>query len=370
MAAALVAKAKNSLLLLRQYNLCRCCLERHADTGRVKPASPCYICRGLMDDVDSIADRLMNAISDYEFDTFVVGATLPTQIYEREDAMRARLKIRGKESIKNHLTRELGMRLVQLTKKRADYMKPDITISISVDKENNVEVVVKSRPLVLAGRYTKKSRGLPQKQDKCLHCEGKGCDSCKYSGLSGYASVEGIIAKELIEMTKGDAPKFSWIGSEDQNSLVLGRGRPFSVRIFNPRKRDLGDVRIKSSGVSAALSVQEDILEPQARFMVKTKIHAKCENALAKQDLKKLNMLAGSEVSFENRFRLATKKIHSARARQLDSNQFTLTIAADGGLMIKQFVGGEEYMKPNISEILGSKCECVTFDILEVLIQQ
>jgi tRNA pseudouridine synthase 10 len=86
--------------------------------------------------------------------------------------------------------------------------------------------------------------------------------------------------------------------------------------------------------------------------------------------MKKLNSLAGSEVSFENRFKTATKKIHSARARQLDSNQFTLTISADGGLMIKQFVGGEEYMKPNISEILDSKCECVTFDILEVALQQ
>jgi tRNA U54 and U55 pseudouridine synthase Pus10 len=37
--------------------------------------------------------------------------------------------------------------------------------------------------------------------------------------------------------------------------------------------------------------------------------------------------------------------------------------------MIKQFVGGEEYMKPSISEILGSKCKCVTFDILDVVIQ-
>jgi tRNA pseudouridine synthase 10 len=366
----LAADAKSALLQLRQYKLCKHCLERHTDAGRVKPDSPCYICRGLMDDLDSIVDRIMDAVRDYEFDTFVVGATLPTQIYEREDAMRARLKIRGKESIKNHLTRELGIRLVRLTKRKADYMKPDITISLAVDKENSVEVAVKSRPVALAGRYTKKSRGLPQKQDKCPHCEGKGCDSCNHSGLSGYTSVEGIIAKELMEMTKGQAPKFSWIGSEDQSSLVLGTGRPFSVRVFNPKKRDLGNVRIKSSGVSAILSVQEDILEPQARFTVKTKIHAKCANAITKQDMKKLNSLAGSEVSFENRFKTATKKIHSARARQLDSNQFTLTISADGGLMIKQFVGGEEYMKPNISEILDSKCECVTFDILEVALQQ
>ena len=57
------------------------------------------------------------------------------------------------------------------------------------------------------------------------------------------------------------------------------------------------------------------------------------------------------------------------RLRQNDSNNLTLTVVADGGLMIKQLVGGEEYMKPNISEILGSKCECVIFDIMDVRIQ-
>jgi tRNA U54 and U55 pseudouridine synthase Pus10 len=71
-------------------------------------------------------------------------------------------------------------------------------------------------------------------------------------------------------------------------------------------------------------------------------------------------------VNFENRSKMATKKIYSVRARQVDISEFTLTIFADGGLTIKQFVGGEEYMKPNISEILNAKCECVTFDVLDV----
>jgi len=316
-----------------------------------------------------IAEKVLGAIKGYEFRTFLVGAMLPTQIYEREDAMRARLKIRGKESVKNHLTRELGIRLVRLTKKKADYMKPDITISLAIDKENNVEVSVKSRPIALAGRYIKKSRGLQQRQDKCPHCEGKGCNSCDHSGLSGYTSIEGVITKELMSITKGQAPKFSWIGSEDQSSLVLGTGRPFSVRVFDPKKRELKKVSVKGNGVSASLSVHEDIIEPQARFTVKTRIHVKCESPLTKQDLKKLNSLAGSDVNFENRSRIATKKIYSTRARQLSSSEFTLIITADGGLMIKQFVGGEEYMKPNISEILGSKCECVTFDVLNVELQ-
>jgi tRNA pseudouridine synthase 10 len=112
--------------------------------------------------------------------------------------------------------------------------------------------------------------------------------------------------------------------------------------------------------------VINDQPEIQPRFTVKTKIYIKCENALTKKNLKKLNSLSGSVVSFKSKSKMAIKRIYSARIHQIGSNQFALTIVADGGLMIKQFVGGEEYMKPNISEILGDKCGCVTFDILDV----
>jgi tRNA pseudouridine synthase 10 len=354
-------------ILLKQYRLCKPCLERHISTGKF--GRPCYICRGLMDNLDAIANSILAAVRGFEFDTFLIGATLSTQLYEREDAMRARLKIRGRESIKHYLTRELGMRLTRLTGKKVEYGKPDITITLTVDKENNVDVAVISRPLAFFGVYIKKSRGLPQKQDRCDSCGGRGCNCCNFSGLSGHHSVEGIIANELVQITRGQTPKFTWLGSEDQSSLVLGSGRPFYVRVFNPKNRKLNNKTIKGNGIKAMLNVINDIPVIQRRFIVKTKIHIKCENALTRKILKKLNSLSGSKVSFENKSKIAIKSIHSARVRRLDDNHFTLTIVADGGLMIKQLVGGEEYMKPNISEILGAKCECLMFDILDVQLQ-
>jgi tRNA pseudouridine synthase 10 len=354
--------------LLKQYRLCKRCLERHISTGG-KSSRPCYICRGLMDNLGAIANSILATVKGFEFDTFLIGATLSTQLYEREDTMRARLKIRGRENIKHYLTRELGIRLARLVGKKVVYGKPDITITLTVDKENNVDLAVISRPIAFAGVYIKKSRGLPQRQNKCASCGGQGCDSCNYSGLSGYDSVEGIIAKELVRITRGQTPKFTWIGSEDRSSLVLGSGRPFYVRIFNPKKRKLKNKTIKGNGVKAMLNMINDIPVIQPRLTVKTKIHIRCENALTKKILKKLTTLSGSQVSFKNKSKIGIKNIHSVRVRQLDSNEFTLTIVADGGLMIKQLVGGEEYMKPNISEILGAKCECVIFDILNVQFQ-
>lgn len=393
MAAVLVNDSPQTILILRQlkqYKLCRLCLERHVDivdtytiitkkprnnntvpsalisSSTTTASSTCYICRGLMDNIDSILTRIMTVAKDYEFNTFLIGATLATQLYEREDTIRARLKIRGRESIKNQLTRELGIRLAKLMKRKVDYMKPDFTINLFVDKENDVDILVKSRPVMLIGRYTKKTRGLPQKQQKCENCVGKGCITCSYSGLSGYDSIEGIIARYLIMKTKCETPKFSWLGGEDQNSLVIGNGRPFSVRIFNPKKRDLKDIKIKGNGVTATLSVSEKVPEPKTHFIVKIRIFIKCENTLTRQELKKLSSLAGSEVSFENKSKLITKKIYTVYARQLSSDEITLTMRVDGGLMIKQFVSGEEYMKSNISEILGTKCKCITFDVLDI----
>ena len=199
----------------------------------------------------------------------------------------------------------------------SSYFAPDGKSLLAIDKENNVDVGIKSRPLALFGRYVKKSRGVPQKQDRCVDCEGRGCDSCGNTGMSGYGSVEGVVAKGLVELTGGQAPKFSWIGSEDQGSLVLGAGRPFYVRVFNPKKRKLKKSKVKGVGISATLKVIVDEPGLQPRFKVKTKILAKCEKELSRQDMKKLGSLAGTDVSFENKSKTATKRIHSARARRM-----------------------------------------------------
>jgi tRNA pseudouridine synthase 10 len=322
-----------------------------------------------MEKLDSLTKKIRKAIRGYEFHTFLVGATLPTQIYEREDALRARLKIRGMESVKNQLTRELGIKLTRETRRKVDYLRPDITISLAIDKENNIDVMAKSRPLTLIGWYTKKASGMPQKQDRCPDCDGKGCGSCNHSGLSGYNSIEGVIAKKLMATTKGITPRFSWIGSEDQNSRVLGKGRPFYARVSDPRKRNLGKLIIRGNGVHAVLSAVDELPTITPRFTVRTRIHVRCDRTLTKQDLQMLRDLAGREVSYQNRSKIATKRIHSANIRKVDSSDIALTVVADGGLMIKQFVGGEAYMKPNISEVLACKCECVRFDILDVELQ-
>ncbi|MEO9362668.1 MAG: tRNA pseudouridine(54/55) synthase Pus10 [Nitrososphaera sp.] len=365
------AAAPNALLLLKEYRLCRHCLLRQSGAlGRKKAPveEKCYICKGLFERLDEIAKKALLATKQYQFDTFLVGATLPTQLYEREDALRARLKIRGRESVKNQLTRELGTRLGKMTRKKADYMRPDLAINIVIGKDGGIEATARSRPLALLCRYTKKERGLPQKAEKCPLCLGKGCNLCDGTGLAGLESVEGIVAKHVMKITRGQAPKFSWIGSEDQSSLVLGQGRPFYVKVSDPKVRKPRKTRFAEAGVEGkVVEVLDDVPDTQARFVTKTKIACRCDRAVSLDDVRKLKKsLAGSQAKFENRSKMAVKKIHSAQAKRTAESELVLTIVADGGLPIKQFVGGEQYIEPNVSSLLNAKCECTAFDILRV----
>lgn len=349
---------------LKRYRLCGDCIERQG--SRQKAEEPCFICRGLFDQKATVLERMLSAAREYECETFLIGAILPTQIYEREDAMRARLKIRGRESAKSQLTRELGIAFATASRKKVDYMVPDLVINLVVDKDNNIEVSTKSRPLTLLGRYKKNAPGLAQKQDRCPSCEGKGCSQCGNSGLSGFDSIEGVLAREIMSSTKGQTPKFSWFGSEDRSSLVLGKGRPFYAKVIDPRKRKFRKINVSNNSVVATLSPINTPPIAPSPFRVKTRIQIRCDKNIPSEDLGKLKSLAGTEVKFDNRARPGTKKIYTAISRRIDDNTLSLTIVADGGLMIKQFVGGQEYMKPNISELLGSKCDCLTFDILDV----
>jgi tRNA pseudouridine synthase 10 len=129
-------------------------------------------------------------------------------------------------------------------------------------------------------------------------------------------------------------------------------------------------MKFKESGIEAKIVsvLDDDMPDVQARFVTKTRIRVKCGDRPMTGDAKTIRaaLAAGAEVKFHNKSKTVTKKIHSAQVRSAGEDQLELTIIADGGLPIKQFVGGEEYIEPNISKLLGAKCECATFDVLSV----
>lgn len=360
------------LELRRRYNLCSYCANRHLTFGSSSwPAEEiegCDICCGLMKRLDFITRLIQEKVEVYEFDTFLIGAILPPDIYEREDQIRARLKIRGKENIKNQLLGELRGKFEIITKKKIDYLLPDLSINVFVGEGRQVNVAAKSRALTLAGRYIKKQRGIPQKQSKCVYCKGRGCRFCENSGPSSYRSVEGIIAHQLVSLTKSNPPRFSWVGSEDPNSLVSGEGRPFFVSLSDPKVRMLkSSLKIDTPEISATIEAEpKSVPKSPIRFLTKTKIIVETANAITESNLERLNLLSNATVKFQHKKKTITKKIYSAKTRLIKHNRFVLTLLADGGLAIKNFVSGRQYTSPNVSEIMKDRCESVLFDITDV----
>lgn len=380
-----MAKGKQKHLLSQRlekdYTLCNHCFYRQLEQTKgiskrskrkVRNSVQCYICSGLMSHLDRIIKLIGISVGKkYEFYSFLIGATLPRQIYEREDKIRARYKLRGRESIKKQFVKELGTKFTRITKMKLEHIIPDIRINVVIDSKNDIFVNAKTSPLILIGHYVKRNRGLPQKKVKCTNCFGTGCSTCNYSGAALDNTIEGLIATRILLLTHGQNPKFLWVGSEDPDSLVLGKGRPFFLQISNPRIRSLKtNLRFRANGICVMINGKLNYLPEQpVRFTTKTKILVRSSAEVSKFDLSKLNVLRDSLVTFEIRSRLVRKKIYSIRTLQINDKEFILVIDADGGFAIKQFVGGQRYTKPNVSEIIGTKCECVLFDILDVSIQ-
>ena len=90
--------------LTQHVSLCKECRIRQGfvDKKDLEQADQCYICNNLMNKLETINNALIRKMNEgYEFGTFQIGVSLPSTYIEREDDIRSRLKVRGRNSIKN-----------------------------------------------------------------------------------------------------------------------------------------------------------------------------------------------------------------------------------------------------------------------------
>lgn len=356
--------------ILKNYTLCHRCILRQSTLAGSDlkkqfglKNEPCYICNDLMIYIDNLLTHIVEELKEHQFNTFLIGAILPQQMLEHEDEIRSRFKIKGTESIKSDLTRALGKLLGSATGKSVDYHRPDVTINVDMVKN---QVAVRARAIYLYGRYVKNIRGLNQKQERCGACGGKGCSQCNMTGLSGFDSVEGIITRKLIDSFKCDSAKFAWVGGEDKDSLVLNEGRPFFVKVINPRSR-FAELGLNShDNVQVRFINEVDRLpDKPLRFRVKVKLTIECERSIDDSTMQKLKQLNNATVRFaDKKSKEVNKNIYEFDAKA-SNNTLEVLMLVDGGLTIKHFVGGDG-MEPSISQLIGCKASCKSFDILRV----
>ena len=353
----------------QKYRLCPLCSERQGAVSsnfEIVPARQCFVCTGVTAKTRRMGEVAVSRARRYQAKTFVVGVSIPEGVQEREDELRATLKLKGSETIKTQLARLVASRVSARLAVRVYRQKPDITLLADFGKG---EVVVTSRPVFFYGRYTKPA-GVSQRRLTCKHCRGVGCKKCHNSGFERKTSVEGLVRKKIGVFTGSDRMTFTWLGSEDRESRVYPPGRPFVAEVKNPKKRKFPrsfGARFRGGSVTVSAGrvlPSKPLRMPSFRFV--TKIQATAASKVTPEGLAELkSTFRRAEVRFDRpNNRPTTKMVYgvSARAR---GRTILMDAELDGGLPVKRFVSGE-LVSPSVSEVLKTQVGCRSFDIFRV----
>ena len=368
--------------ILKKYDLCDQCLGRlfskqlHLSSNKFLgkklkknyiSKSKCYVCKDLFCNLDHFLKLMLDLSSNYEFQTYGVGIIIKPSIVDRDDFIRSKYKLKGIDSIKTDIAKELIKLFTKKTQKTLDSFDPEITFTVNLKDES---CQLHSKSITIFGKYVKSERGYAQKQTTCDNCSGTGCRVCDFHGISEFESIEGIISKLIFKKFGGTTTKFTWIGGEDKSSLVLGNGRPFFVKIKNPSKRKskLSDETFDSVSVFN-LKLVDTFPKKPLNFYSRIKIKISTELQINSKKLQKLKDLTTCPiVIYEKSGKRYEKKIFDLKYKKNSTNLFTITMSAEGGFPIKRFVIGDD-VSPNISSLLDNSCVAQEFDFLDIVLK-
>ena len=368
--------------ILKKYDLCDQCLGRlfskqlHLSSNKrlgrklkkkYISKSKCYVCKNLFCNLDYFLKSMLDISSNYEFQTYGVGIMIKPSIVDRDDFIRSKYHLRGIDSIKTDVAKELIKLFTKKTQKTLDSFDPEITFTVNLKDES---CQLHSKSITLFGKYVKSKRGYAQKQQSCGNCSGMGCRVCDFHGISEFESIEGVISKLLFKKFGGTTAKFTWIGGEDKSSLVLGSGRPFFVKIKNPSKRKstLSDEKFDSVSIFN-LKLVDTFPKKPLNFYSRIKIKISTKSQINSKKLKKLKDLTNCPiVIYEKSGKRYEKNIFDLKYKKNSNNLFTIIMSAEGGFPVKKFVIGDD-ISPNISSLLDNSCVAQEFDFLDILLK-
>ncbi|MDA0755979.1 MAG: tRNA pseudouridine(54/55) synthase Pus10 [Crenarchaeota archaeon] len=370
--------------ILKNYDLCEYCAGRLVSKLIGKPSSKslgkkylkkfgkssntkCYVCKNIFENLDYMLSNIFEKSSNLDFKTFNLGLILKNSFLERDDHIKSKFKIKGIENIKFGISIEMAKKISRRTKSTQIVNNPDLFIQANFKDES---CIIRTKPIFVYGRYNKKIRKLPQKQMLCKSCNGIGCHNCNFKGLENIESIEGKISNLLIKKFEGNQVKINWIGGEDQSSLVLGNGRPFFAKILNPKKRNR--ILRKSLNLDAITlsELKKILIQPKGSIPFKSKVSVivDTEKPISLTNLKKLDILENTKIHDPTKDKkILNKQIYQIRYKKLGKTSFRLDLFADGGIPIKFFIQNSD-VTPNISELLGNRCQCRKIDFKNIIV--
>jgi len=354
------------------------CIREGLGTAPVDPGD-CWLCEGLMGELEELADLVVEALEPYQYATFLVGSRVEEALELREGEVAA---IGGDgEPIKREINREVGKRVEEHTGKTVDFSRPDVTAIVNT-QYNHVELDV--RPLYIYGRYCKHVRGIPQTKWWCRKCRGVGCDYCGGEGKMYEESVEELVAAPVVEATGGSEESFHGAGREDIDVRMLGHGRPFVLEVKEPRRRF---VDLESLEKAINRWAEGKVTVSRLRFADRAEIeHLKaarwtktyravvsgCERGKLNEAV---NALRGCYINQRTPSRVVHRRADKVRRRRvLDihvedtaGDTATLVIRAESGTYIKELVTGDGgRTAPSLQALTGCPLHMQNLDVIAI----
>jgi tRNA pseudouridine synthase 10 len=348
----------------------------------IRGTGPCWLCGGLLSEVEKFADLSAAKLEPWEFATFLVGSKVDPEVVAREESLWADLGTEHAEAIKSELNREIGKRLEQRLHRPAEFTRPDI-LAIVDTAFDSVSVTV--NPLFVYGRYRKLVRGIPQTRWPCRRCQGKGCEHCGGKGKMYETSVEEIVAAPLMAQVGGSGHALHGMGREDVDARMLGRGRPFIVEIKEPARRtvDLASLEtaVKGGGQvevsdlrrttgEEVVALKEDRAQKVYRVLVRLAspvADGKLKSAVSSLEGRPIAQRTPVRVSHRRADRTRERLVTAIEVSRSDGTTVELRVTAEAGTYVKELVHGDGgRTTPSLAEALGVACEVVELDVLDI----
>ena len=346
-----------------------------------KEVGKCKICGNFFEEkIDDLVEKIVEEVKDIEFDTFLIGSIPTDEMLKNEEKIWEMVGVEYVESIKSEINREIGKKVRKILGKTHESKVPDVSIIVDL-KRYRIKVGIRS--LYIYGEYKKLKRGIPQAKWLCPNCRGKGCRKCKGTGKLYRTSVQEIIEKPLLKVTKGERTKFSGMGREDIDARCLDY-RPFVIEVVKPKVR-----KIKLKEIERKINKSKMVKVRKLKFVTKDVIRriksarvdktyraiVTFKRKIDPKKLAKLRELVKEPIMQKTPLRVIHRRADKLRKRRVRSiswkilgkRKLELKIRGETGLYIKELINGDKgRTKPSVAEILENDVKDIKLDVVKI----
>jgi len=342
-------------------------------TGKGLGPEACIICGGTLDDfIRKAAENGAALLKAHDISRFVVGVRLSGGIDRLEDEIKAAVRAEHGESIKSEIRREVGKLIQSIdTGLTVDFDDPEATLLVEYPTGM---LWLQVNSIFYKGRYWKKGRLISQAYWPTP------------TGPKYYSIEEALWG--LLGLHKAERLVLHASGREDVDARMLGTGRPMIIELKSPRVR-----RVPVEAVVRAANKNKALVEVAIEGSAsRREVRLYKEGVARTTKTYKALIVSGSPLSdttirrIEDFFSdrtimqrtprrvlhrrpdiLRRRKVYTIKCKRISNYTMECVIVAEGGLYIKELVSGDEgRTTPSMSEITGSRMECVELDVIGV----